>query len=1565
MEFVANDTSVALLPNPQTQEPLDLSFASVFGGGFRQENEIVNMTRLFEHHNQGFEPDPEFNLLDAAENDPLFEEYSDSFVWARSQDEYNAIKKRIQGELLDKQILASAGVAGFLAAAVGAMVSPLSLIPLVGPARGVKAFAESAALAAGAAGAQEAALFGLQEARTMREVAFGIAGATVIGGLLGGMVKNISRADLGVMEQGMASSRGQVAILTSDATGAPMELRMNTIAERELPPLSATPARGDEITVYGVEGTPRGAEIESISDGIITLRLDDGETAVLGRGYEATPPQSPEFPVVYNGRATPVQDIPNADLRPLKFALEEEMVVRAKQRLDTQDLMAQRNAILIEASRRAADEPKFETLVKTLDPEDIAEERWDGKPTELPGLFKAEAPVLELEGGLRTGDQSIGAAQTRNIPESLQRQNTRLAAASRELRQRIERSDFGGDGMVGKLLRGTAARVVSPDIIGTMARLNPVTRSLESRFPMARYWGAQMQSAGLRLQMAMRGVSPTEAGDMVHRALTHEAKTVKFLLAFDQAFVKHVFGREAAPKVLPNIAAQLKSRVGKMPAGKMSFKEFQDAVFDTHNTGAVAPNPEVADAARALKEFFDYAEATAKEYHEYRKLVDDPDAPKLFEEFEGDELGNANYVRHQFDPDYILDHMDEFLRDVTDHGEQLLQSSFAKAFRRYQTRVENLEETKRLLALDDAGRADEYARVVTELEALETSDAWVLGRKQLADYRAQLKQSGADESEVNKAVREFEKGLGEDYGFIQEVRRGVIAKRRTLEKMGATLTEEQQKLSEEILKLESQQLAQLETLERAVRKAERKLTRLTDDVHEGKLATTRKEILQAAKTWRESTAKLDDLLASDALAKYDRTVDRADRASVRLDGALTRLGKLLEFSPEEARRAVDDALVAVRERSVDLNAKRAVRAENLKQKLDEADPVARATMRDEAMKAAQKNLEDLEDLFTEQWRLRGAEDLSLTEGKASFRAQAEDDAKQLYNKIQGNGQRISGLDIIGAARGSQLTRASNLPYDIKRKYLVRDPEKVVRAYAHSMFPDMELYRATGSPNGAKMFRELEDDFNVARDKLVQATHLLDGQPVVKGAVPEADQARLKPLTEKTRVKLSEQLQKEIEQVREDFGVMVTRFRHQRGMPQKASGMAYRMGRFARNLNVTRLMGSVVPSSLPDVARPIFKFGLTKTLRDGWAPYITDLKMVKLSREAAIRLNIATEMHMHNRSAAVFDVGENYARRQTMPERGMEFLANKTGFVALFDAWTSEMKQIATRIWFVEFSHALEVLATGKQGKAFDEASDFIAQMGLSREMADRIWKQYQLPDGSTAVRNGAVRLPNTDVWTDSEAFMAMGAAGNRAANDMIVTPALDRPNWVDANEAFRLVAQFRSFTFTSNNRVLMASLQEPDMAVLAGTISSLAMGAVSYYTWAVAIGGEPYRRAMEGDLEQWAYEATGRSGLLGVLAEGQRVGEQIPVLNDLAIFGGEFRATRRANSIIGQALGPSSDLAERSIGILQSLDSPTQSTIHTARTLAPYQNVFYWRRLFSALEEGVNETFDIPERRDE
>jgi hypothetical protein len=162
----------------------------------------------------------------------------------------------------------------------------------------------------------------------------------------------------------------------------------------------------------------------------------------------------------------------------------------------------------------------------------------------------------------------------------------------------------------------------------------------------------------------------------------------------------------------------------------------------------------------------------------------------------------------------------------------------------------------------------------------------------------------------------------------------------------------------------------------------------------------------------------------------------------------------------------------------------------------------------------------------------------------------------------------------------------------------------------------------------------------------------------------------------------------------------------------------------------------------------------------------------------------------------------------------------------------------------------------------------------------------------------------------------------------------------------------------------MSGLQQPDMVFLQGAIFSIALGAISYYTWAVASGGKAYDEAMKLDTDKWLYEAVSRSGILSVLSEGQRIGEQIPGLNDWAIFGANETQSRRAGSLLGAVLGPSYDLAERLATIAQGLHDPTQSTVHQARTaLVPYQNVVYLRQLLDVLEENLSSSLGIPERR--
>jgi hypothetical protein len=122
---------------------------------------------------------------------------------------------------------------------------------------------------------------------------------------------------------------------------------------------------------------------------------------------------------------------------------------------------------------------------------------------------------------------------------------------------------------------------------------------------------------------------------------------------------------------------------------------------------------------------------------------------------------------------------------------------------------------------------------------------------------------------------------------------------------------------------------------------------------------------------------------------------------------------------------------------------------------------------------------------------------------------------------------------------------------------------------------------------------------------------------------------------------------------------------------------------------------------------------------------------------------------------------------------------------------------------------------------------------------------------------------------------------------------------------------------------------------------------------------------MKLDPEKWIYESVNRSGILTILQLGQQIGEQIPGLSDWAIFGGEDRTTRRSTSLMGAIFGPSYDLAEKLGTVAMGLDSPTQSTLHTARTaLVPYQNHFLFARAIDALEGTIADVFNVPERRD-
>jgi hypothetical protein len=179
----------------------------------------------------------------------------------------------------------------------------------------------------------------------------------------------------------------------------------------------------------------------------------------------------------------------------------------------------------------------------------------------------------------------------------------------------------------------------------------------------------------------------------------------------------------------------------------------------------------------------------------------------------------------------------------------------------------------------------------------------------------------------------------------------------------------------------------------------------------------------------------------------------------------------------------------------------------------------------------------------------------------------------------------------------------------------------------------------------------------------------------------------------------------------------------------------------------------------------------------------------------------------------------------------------------------------------------------------------------------------------------------------------------------------------------KLIAQFKSFGFSSTTKTLMAGLQERDAAHLNGMLISLALGALSYYTWAVSVGGAAYTEMKNASYEKWIDEAISRSGMLSAFDFVQQVGQSIPLTRPYMSLSGGISSRREGGDLVDALSGPSMDALDSVARILIGIDSPTRTTLHAARKLLPYQNLIGWRRALDAIESSVADTFGLPEWR--
>ena len=524
---------------------------------------------------------------------------------------------------------------------------------------------------------------------------------------------------------------------------------------------------------------------------------------------------------------------------------------------------------------------------------------------------------------------------------------------------------------------------------------------------------------------------------------------------------------------------------------------------------------------------------------------------------------------------------------------------------------------------------------------------------------------------------------------------------------------------------------------------------------------------------------------------------------------------------------------------------------------------------------------------------------------------------ETINTILGNSSgRVPYDSIVSGPRGPLKERLLQIESGRIQDFLELDIEQALRSQVRTMSADVEIARKFGTVDMAEQIRKINDE---ADAKISQAK------------------------TPKERQKLEASRKaavRDVEGIRD-------RLRGQYALPDNPDGIVLRAGRVIRNLNYVRLLGGMTISAIPDVGKPLFRYGLTRTFRDGFVPLVTNFRSFRLAADEVKAAGTALDMVLDSRVMALADVNSDFGRHSKF-ERGLGAVSQRFGLVSLMAPWNSTVKQFTGMITMNYFLRAAQKVANGT---ATQKELAALAAANIDTDMAGRISKQFKLYGDE----QGGVLLAKAGDWDDALARESFRAAVVRDVDRVVVTPGQDKPLWM-STELGKVIGQFQSFGVSSIQRTTLAGLQQRDAATLSGIIMMLGLGAVTYKLKMDAAGKET-----SDDPAVWAVEAFDRSGLIGWLMAVNNAAEKVTrgTVGLSAITGEQVSryASRNATaSLLGPTLGTVQDILDVT-GSTVSGDFQ-KSDARKLRQLIPGQNLFYLRDLFNQVEAAAIE--DLP-----
>ena len=536
------------------------------------------------------------------------------------------------------------------------------------------------------------------------------------------------------------------------------------------------------------------------------------------------------------------------------------------------------------------------------------------------------------------------------------------------------------------------------------------------------------------------------------------------------------------------------------------------------------------------------------------------------------------------------------------------------------------------------------------------------------------------------------------------------------------------------------------------------------------------------------------------------------------------------------------------------------------------------------------------------------EDYQDIAGQIATRIKGSPDGRLPYDWKIGEGQNQLFGNLSGTTlKGPMKDRVFNIPDNLVEQFLENDIELLASRYINQVVPDIEITRKMGSIT----LNEQKAQMNGWRER-----------------------QELRATTAKERGKINKQRRKD----EENLIAIRDRMRGTYGLGE--NNLFNRSQRAARDLNYLRLLGGVTISSFPEMARVFGAEGFYKTFKNGVIPLATNINAFKLSTEEAGRFGIAMDSLLNNRGNIAGDIAD-YTQRNTAFERGLQSATDNFGKINVLNTWTASMKQLNA---VVMQTSVFDDLANG----VFDKR---LSRLGITEDNAKQMFIQAKKHGG----KNNGVWLTGAKNWDDPELERMWGAALRKEVNRVIMVPGQEKPLFL-STEMGKTWGQFRSFTFSSQQRMLIASLQNQDHNTIGGLLGLITLGIFTAH-----IKDAFVNRETTTDPIGLILEGIDRSGALGLVMEANNTIEKVssnkfglrPVTG-VTEQSGRFFARSIPESLLGPTYG---SLINTSTQVANSLSTGdiTESDCRAARRLIPYQNLFYVKHGFDAIQEACGD----------